>query len=697
VKTIKYYIKILPFLLFLLSINESFAQNRTELDSLLNLLNPEIKDTNQIKLQLKIGYKYEFLNVDSALFFYQNVINLADKLDQKNPNILLLKAKATNFIGYVYKTKINYKLAISYLTEAIEIYSFINNKKQVGACYHTIGSIYSKSGKFDKALSSFNKAKYIFYEINYKYGIVATLTNLGIIQNEQGNFDDAIALYLEAVSIAEEINDSQSVAIGNANIASIYYVQQNYSKAINYNTEALKIYKALNYEQGKIPIYTNLGLCYLDLNKYNKALAYVDSSLSISTKINDKRSIGYSYNAKGEIYLAQNEIEKGLVNFKKAYHIRENLQDKNGIGITALNLANCYTKMKDYKKAEYYLILSNQIAIELNSSSMLSDTYKYYKLLFEAQNNYKKAYLYFNKERTISDSIYSAKKHQQIAELETKYQSEKKDREIETLQKDNEIKNQRVLAQRRLILLIGMGSLLLIFAALIFYKWYRTKQKNKQNQLIINNLLSEQKLLRSQMNPHFIYNSLNSIQAFISSGDSYQAEKYLSRFAKLMRGILDNSRADFITLDKEIEVLNLYLELEKLRFEKRFSYSIEVDEALESDFVSLPPMLLQPFVENAILHAFPNQNGGKIKISFSEKNEALLCTVDDNGIGRKAAAENQKAKKHKSLATKITEERLDTLSNQLNKKAQFTIEDKYDENNIVAGTKVTIEIPYIEV
>ena len=197
------------------------------------------------------------------------------------------------------------------------------------------------------------------------------------------------------------------------------------------------------------------------------------------------------------------------------------------------------------------------------------------------------------------------------------------------------------------------------------------------------------------MNPHFIYNSLNSIQSFISSEKSYEAEKYLAQFARLMRGILENSRNNLITLDKEIETLELYLKIEQLRFENRFTYKISIDENIETDFIAIPPMLIQPFIENSIIHGFNGIGNGKIDISFTENDDSLMCEVDDNGIGRNAS-ENLN-KKHKSLAGEITKERLDVLSKEYHKEAFFKIIDKTEEStNKALGTKIIIQIPIIE-
>jgi len=187
-------------------------------------------------------------------------------------------------------------------------------------------------------------------------------------------------------------------------------------------------------------------------------------------------------------------------------------------------------------------------------------------------------------------------------------------------------------------------------------------------------LVLEQKLLRSQMNPHFIFNSLSSIQSFIFENNPVEAGSYLSRFAELIRSILYNSREEYITLEKEIQTLINYLDLQKLRYDNKFDYEIDLDPMLDKETISIPPMLAQPFIENAIEHGIKHLNNpGIINISFTKLEETILLIVEDNGIGIRAAKKinNAKAKEHQSLATIITRERIEILNKGQKKKLYY--------------------------
>lgn len=240
-------------------------------------------------------------------------------------------------------------------------------------------------------------------------------------------------------------------------------------------------------------------------------------------------------------------------------------------------------------------------------------------------------------------------------------------------------------------LFIGLILILLI------YSWmkYRERQIREQNQFLI----LEQKLLRSQMNPHFIFNSLSSIQSFIFENNPVVAGSYLSRFAELIRSILYNSREEFITLEKEIKTLQNYLELQQLRFQNKFKYELSIDPEIEPETINIPPMLAQPFIENAIEHGLNDlDREGLLKIELLLQTDNLIIRVADNGPGIEATKKqkSQIAKEHQSLATVITNERIQVL-NKGRKKQLYSIKisDLSQKSENASGTLVELGIPLI--
>jgi sensor histidine kinase YesM len=241
-------------------------------------------------------------------------------------------------------------------------------------------------------------------------------------------------------------------------------------------------------------------------------------------------------------------------------------------------------------------------------------------------------------------------------------------------------------------------------AVFLYFKIRENRIKREQvRQTAINKQIAEIRMsaLQAQMNPHFIFNSLNSIQHLISIHEKEEAINCLSKFSKLIRKMLENSRESVVTVSNELELLELYIQLEQLRFNHKFDYHLSVDERIDPENTEIPPLIIQPYVENAILHGLINRTGrGDLWFSIEKNNGSLICKVEDNGVGRARAQEieEKKISKHKSLGIKVTDERVSTLSTLLDSKMEVVIEDLFETRQAEeapqpAGTRVTITIP----
>jgi two-component sensor histidine kinase len=249
------------------------------------------------------------------------------------------------------------------------------------------------------------------------------------------------------------------------------------------------------------------------------------------------------------------------------------------------------------------------------------------------------------------------------------------------------------------VLLVSGGTSAMVLLV-VNYRINSIKRKQKEEfDRKVEMSKIELKALRAQMNPHFIFNSLNSIQHYIFNSKSDEAIKYLSKFARLVRTILNNSNKPTVTVGEDLEALRLYLELEQMRFEEKFDYEITVDPSVDADYDIMPPLLIQPYVENAILHGLnPKPGRGKLTISFRSDSSSLICTITDNGIGREKASEIKRTmpvSKHKSMGMKITEDRLRILNEVNNSNLSVNVTDLKDEKGEAAGTKVELYIPIL--
>jgi LytS/YehU family sensor histidine kinase len=245
--------------------------------------------------------------------------------------------------------------------------------------------------------------------------------------------------------------------------------------------------------------------------------------------------------------------------------------------------------------------------------------------------------------------------------------------------------------------LVSVAAMVILTVA-IFTRIRRIKERErKEAEVRVALAGNELKALRAQMNPHFVFNSLNSIQHFILTNKSSDAGKYLNKFARLMRVILNNSEKSVITIREELEYLTLYIELEAMRFDNKFEWKIDIAEDIDTDYFEIPAMLLQPYVENAILHGLtPKGEGGVLEIIMRLQGNNLLCRIRDNGIGREKSREMRQLsnrKDHKSLGMKITSDRLELINNLQGSHLSMTVTDLKNEDGTPAGTQVDIFIP----
>jgi len=311
--------------------------------------------------------------------------------------------------------------------------------------------------------------------------------------------------------------------------------------------------------------------------------------------------------------------------------------------------------------------------------------------LFETNGNYSKSLDFYKISSVFKDSMLNEKNMFHLTTMEAVLDSETQREKILLLNQET-IKQQSTLSRQRMLIVIFI-VFVIISIFVVFLLSFQSRLRSKYN-----NLKHQQRLLRSQMNPHFIFNALSAIQVYVLENDVEKSTRFLTDFAKLMRQVLRSSNHDYISLKEETEILKYYLGLQKLRFAAPFEYYIEIDETLDWEKVVIPPMITQPFVENAIEHGLkPIERDGHLNIRFKKVGNQLFVEVEDNGVGLEAAvSKNEKLKSHDSMAIKITKERLDVIRNDSGGKVGFEIIDKKNINPFDRGTIVRIILPLVE-
>jgi len=428
----------------------------------------------------------------------------------------------------------------------------------------------------------------------------------------------------------------------------------------------------------------------------------------------------------GETYLSMREYGKAKQLFQYVVDSLKKSKDPFLPFLTRglINVGKACAGAQNYKDALKYTKEGFKIIRYFTDPQFVMETYKLLSVVYHHLGNNDSAYFYLNKYTTLKDSAQNKQflwrlnsklnKYKQVAE------NAKRESQIALLNKDNKIKQQQLKQQATFRNFIIAAFIALLFAGLYVFRNVKIKRKNerliqeqKEQEWKLKELASQNKhvelqkqsaelemqALRAQMNPHFIFNSLSSINHFILKNESKTASNYLTRFSRLIRMVLMNSQRKLIPLEDELEMLRLYLDMERLRFKNAFDYSIATTNAVESGGIFIPPLLLQPFCENAVWHGLMNKEGqGHLNISISEENKVLNCIITDDGVGRKMAAalKSKSVKKERSLGLQITTKRLSLMNDENSPAAFYEIEDLHDEHGNVAGTKVTLKISYKE-
>jgi two-component system LytT family sensor kinase len=525
------------------------------------------------------------------------------------------------------------------------------------------------------------------------------------IMNKKGDYEKALSLNYEMLKLSKSINDRGLESKSYNEIGTKHYVQKNFTDALIFFKKSMENNLALRDSFNLNIDYNNIALTYSDLNNFNVALEYNFKSLEIRKKLKLVNAIPICYNNLGVVYKKLKQYDNALFYFKKAYHLNDSLKNNKFKTRNLGNIATILISQNKHNEALPYAIQGFELSQSLKDIEHTSVAAMLLNQIYKAQNKPKQALEMLELHMKMKDSLLNDANKTALLKSEFKYKNDLKQAEVNDLKQKNEIS--RLQTQRRNIIFI-VTIAILILSILLAYMLFLKYKRKKETQLIQNelrekeNLLiaerkasdSELKALKSQMNPHFIFNALNSIQEQFMYGNKIKANEQMGNFTYLTRKILEISGKKSISIATEIEILEKYLQLEKMRFGDDFTYVITTDDSIDKDYHKFPPMLLQPIVENCVKHGLLHKEGNKhIAIGFqlSEDEKYYLCTIEDNGIGRKKSMEinTKNTHKHISFSTQSIKDRLEIFNENQN---GLTYIDVVDENQNIIGTKVIIQL-----
>ncbi|MEP7171060.1 MAG: tetratricopeptide repeat protein, partial [Bacteroidota bacterium] len=600
------------------------------------------------------------------------------------------KVNVLNNLSWELINTAEYAKAKQYADDALAIAEKINFKKGTANAYGNIGIIYYNQGNYPDALKNYFAALKIREEMGGKKGIAACYNNIGLIYYDQGIYPEALKNYFASLKISEEIGDKQGIAACHNNIGRIYELQGNYPEALKNHFAALKIREEIGYKQGIATSYLNIGNIYHYQGNDPEALKNYFAALKIFEEIGYKEGIATSYLNIGSIYGEQGNYPDALKNMFAALKIREEIGDKNGIAYSYNSLGEINTKLKKYTEAKKYFDYGLSLSKEIGSKDDIKASYSGLAALDSATatspltplqqrgEHWKDAYLHHKLYVLYRDSLVNEESTKKLTQAQMQYEFDKKEIATKSGQDKKDALAIAEIKQQKLIknsTLCGVG-IAGIFSFLLVRSFNRRRKTSFEKQVS----MVETKALRSQMNPHFIFNSLNSIDDYMRRNDPKNSSLYLNKFSKLMRMILESSRNEEVSIKEDIESLELYIQLENMGMKNKVTYTMDIDPEINTEQTMIPPLLLQPFVENSFKHAFSGIAEPKLEVKISLKDNLLHCSVTDNGKGRNKVQEvtAEANEKRKSLGMAVTKERLDIISKIKKSKAFFVFDDLLD-------------------
>lgn len=576
------------------------------------------------------------------------------------------------------------------LDEALhpEVMSYLINQK---------GTKYRYLSEFKKALKLHQSALELAQAINNKEFEVYSLNMIGVAYRRTDAIKTALDYNQRALEVAESIEKPSIHIKRNINVAlnsigNLYKLLGQYDLAIAQFQRALELEGLLENKLGLAVNNQNIGDCLEQKGDLDGALVQYQKALALNEEINNTYGKIFSKNGIAQINLKRSKYQEALSLLEQLAGPVAKEKDKLIWSVVLINTGWAHMELGNLEQAEKEM----QYGLKMATDNSLSRNVVYAKQLLSQleakKGNYQKSLAYYASAEELDKKIKDERNLRYINDLTLRYESQKRDNEISNLANENELVKLRLRRNQTTIL---VSALVIGLVGTILFIMYRQYQSNYEKKV----MSLEQNMLRSQMNPHFLFNSLNSIKLYIINNDKKNAVHYLNKFSKLVRRILDGSSLKETTLAEELETVDLYLNIENIRFSEGIDYSITIEDGIDPDRVKIPSLVLQPFLENAIWHGLSAKEGEKkLWLNISKKDDIhMLISIIDNGVGREASEKikENRVLKRKSVGIDNTKERLANFAKDYQYGFDVEIIDLYNDDGKAKGTKVVLEIPTI--
>lgn len=546
-----------------------------------------------------------------------------------------------------------------------------------------------------KSFDYYVKVASLSDSLNFTFGKSLAQINLGILLSNSASIEASNNAYLKAIDYAEACGALRLKAISLNNVADNYFTLKSFDNCKKYTQEAININTRLKAWRGVAINYELLNRCSFENKLYNDAKNYLLTGMPFAIEAGDSYVLAQFYLGFGKLHAIANNKDSAIFYFTKA-------MDQASLQNDVRNEYDVYIAKAGYLKnissatKIRWLHIALTIAKQTSYMEGISNAAQKLSQAYDGLKNKDSSFFYYGIYRSASDSVFSESNRDIIINKESELMIKKQETENIHLKELAQLQSREISEKNKLLLAVVI-SLLLVTAIAFFINRSIQLRKTREEASLKQKIAETQMLaMRSQMNPHFIFNSINSIENFIMQDEKRLASDYLNKFSKFIRSILDSSSKDLVSFDADMKAMQLYIDLEQLRYNNKFSYLTHIDPELMNGDYRVPSLLIQPYLENAIVHGIAHSDKAGLQLSltaFIEKH-FIKYIIEDNGIGRKQASlyNMQNKPNHISEGLKTTEERIAIFNKTIGENGNVEIIDLLNKKNEPTGTRVEIKI-----
>ncbi|HEA29772.1 MAG TPA: tetratricopeptide repeat protein [Leeuwenhoekiella sp.] len=669
-----------------------------KIDSLKNLLRThDQKDSIFLDLLNEIAWYQCFNNAHKGLKTADQAIKLAQKLHDNGRLVTAYSRKAINL-----NTLGQDSLALAYYDRVITIHKKNGDSIRVARTVFNKGIVYFNRSDYLHSTAHYQRALSIFKTEQDTLLMAKVYNSIGINEMTLANYPKALTSYLQAARIYEKANETASLDYANIlnNLGLLQAHLGDLDEALMYETRALEHFKKLGYKEQIANVFTNLGNIYKDKTQVDEAINYYNDALVLMREIGNKIGIANALCNIGATYILKDELERAITYLDSTRPMYEETNNTTNLAQLHQSLGEAYTQLhfKGHKKkylatAENHFKKATTLA---NNVGILNVSYNAYESLahtLSLRGKYKEAFEADEMAMLLKDSLDMMSQKEESARLEIAYAYAQKEDLLRSQQQKNEAQAQlEINKQKDKLRTFIIGAAIAGIA--LFIIWFLNKRKREaradkeraEHELQIAK--TQLKALQAQLNPHFMFNSMNAVSAFILHKNPEEALDFLAKMAGLIRRTLQNSEKQVILIEDEVQFMRDYISLEIIRAQGKITYDIQVAENLDPEDTLIPPSILQPFIENSIWHGPGNTNRDiHISVAINREGDHLFCVVEDNGVGRSLNG-HQKKTKRESMGFKITKSRIETINRMHKIQASLKLIDSEQ------GLRVEMKLPY---